>query len=594
MNEVNKHDAASAADASFVAHGVSDPPTKFVGILKQLGPGLIIAGSIVGSGELIATTKTGAQAGISFLWLIIIGCVIKVFVQIELGRYTVTHGETTLAALNRVPGPRLIVNWIVWYWLLMVLVGLFQVGGIVGGVGQSLALACPINGDYARAIEVPSESELKHYVGWDEDDQNGRVEFAKLSKDDQDRLNRGQDIIKARIQKLDQGKDKRGTEALVAVKRLIAAEREGELTKASDADDSAVTAAEVKVKTEKDHVKRLLEPTTRDDKYWALAVTLVTIAILFRGRYGLIQTIATALVVTFTFITIGNVISLQLQPDFRLSGAELLQGLKFGFPDQTPAPPGIVGWAVKNPLATALSTFGIIGVGASELVMYPYWCLEKGYAKFTGPRSEEQSWANRARGWMMVMHYDAFASMVIYTIATLAFFVMGVAVMYQQGLDPSGMRMVSMLLEQYVPVFGANAKWLFLFGAIAVLYSTFLVASAGLARVFTDALKVYGLLDPHNQKAHDRWLSFFCVLLPSISLGTFWSGVDPVAAVLLGGTMQAIMLPMLAFAALYFRYRLTDRRLQPGRLWDALLMLSCIGLVIAGAWKAYGEMAKFF
>ncbi len=37
-----------------------------------------------------------------------------------------------------------------------------------------------------------------------------------------------------------------------------------------------------------------------------------------------------------------------------------------------------------NPIGTALATFGIIGVGAAELVVYPYWCLEKGYARFTG------------------------------------------------------------------------------------------------------------------------------------------------------------------------------------------------------------------
>src|SRR5215510_1611720 len=95
--------------------GIETPPRTFLGILQRLGPGLIIAGSIVGSGELIATTKTGAQAGIRLLWLIIVGCFIKVFVQIELGRYTITHGESTLAALDQVPGPRWRVNWIVWF-----------------------------------------------------------------------------------------------------------------------------------------------------------------------------------------------------------------------------------------------------------------------------------------------------------------------------------------------------------------------------------------------------------------------------------------------------------------------------------------------
>ncbi len=49
-------------------------PRSAATILRQLGPGFIMAASIVGSGELIATTKTGGEAGISLLWLIIIGC----------------------------------------------------------------------------------------------------------------------------------------------------------------------------------------------------------------------------------------------------------------------------------------------------------------------------------------------------------------------------------------------------------------------------------------------------------------------------------------------------------------------------------------
>ena len=68
-----------------------DAPKDFVGILKELGPGLIIAGSIVGSGELIATTLLGATCGFWLMWLIIIGCVIKVFTQLEIGRCLVSN-----------------------------------------------------------------------------------------------------------------------------------------------------------------------------------------------------------------------------------------------------------------------------------------------------------------------------------------------------------------------------------------------------------------------------------------------------------------------------------------------------------------------
>jgi len=77
-------------------HEVLEPPVHWLGILTHLGPGLIIAASIVGSGELIATTITGAKAGLSLLWLIILGCVIKVFAQIEIGRFTLASGLPTL------------------------------------------------------------------------------------------------------------------------------------------------------------------------------------------------------------------------------------------------------------------------------------------------------------------------------------------------------------------------------------------------------------------------------------------------------------------------------------------------------------------
>ena len=54
--------------------GIVEPPRTFLAVVRRLGPGLIVAGSIVGSGELIATTKVGAESGFVLLWLILIGC----------------------------------------------------------------------------------------------------------------------------------------------------------------------------------------------------------------------------------------------------------------------------------------------------------------------------------------------------------------------------------------------------------------------------------------------------------------------------------------------------------------------------------------
>jgi manganese transport protein len=113
---------------------VQPPPKNLAGILKQLGPGLIISANIVGSGELIVTTKLGADVGFTLLWFIIFGCVIKVFLQVELGRYSISKGKTTLDALNSVPGPRFKVSWLVWCWVIMFVATFFQVSGMVGAL----------------------------------------------------------------------------------------------------------------------------------------------------------------------------------------------------------------------------------------------------------------------------------------------------------------------------------------------------------------------------------------------------------------------------------------------------------------------------
>ncbi len=520
-----------------------EPPRTLWLTLGQLGPGLVIAGSIVGSGELIATTKTGAQAGISLLWLIVAGCLIKVFVQIELGRHSISRGETTLSALNQFPGRIGPVNWILWFWLLMMAASLAQLGGIVGGVGQSLALAFPLTGDYKQAIEVPAQDEIQWLLKWQ---QATPEELAKLPPERQEQVRTGVARLEAQLKNLGE----RGDRVLKRVQNLKPGEK-------------------------------IRDPWTWDDRYWALVIGVITIFLLYNGRYGIIENISTALVVLFTFVTVGNVIALQFTQQWSLSLDDFARGFQFRLP------PGDDPW---KPLATALATFGIIGVGATELITYPYWCIEKGYARYTGEWNAGEDWARRAKGWLRVMYYDAFLSMFVYTIATIAFYLLGVAVLYREGRDPNDMRMVSTIASAYVPVFGSYAGWLFLLGAFAVLYSTFLVANAGHSRMFTDAAKIFGLIPKHDQRAHDKTLSFLCIFLPSLCVVSHWSGINPVHAVMFAGFMQAAMLPMIAAGAIYHRYKSCDPRLAPKLWWDVCLILSFVGLLVAGGWGAWDKL----
>lgn len=437
---------------------------------------MIVAAGLVGSGELIATTKAGAQAGVSLMWLILFGCVVKVFTQIELGRYTLSSGDTTLRALNRVPGPRLGANWIVWLWLFMMCTTYGMMAGILGGVGQSLAMVIPLSGDYIQAMAADS----------------------------------GQGVLAA----------------------------------------------------------------TNDDRLWAVVVAVGTSVLLYVGRYSLLETLCIGLVFCFTVVTVGNVVALQ-STEYALSATSIIEGLSFGLPAQDRA------WV------TAIAAFGIIGIGGTDLIAYPYWCIERGYTRFVGDNKNVDGWAYRANGWLRVLKLDAFVAMAVYTTATLAFYLLGAAVLHEQGSDPDGMRMVSVLASAYVPVFGEYAKVLFLTGALAVLYSSFLVANAGAARLLTDCMAVLGVL-PDEEQIRQRSVGILSIGLPLLCLAIFLTGWNPVKMVVVGGMVQSFILPAVGVSAIYFRYKLTDPRMRPGKVWDVLLVLSCLSFVVVGGfglWK---------
>jgi Mn2+/Fe2+ NRAMP family transporter len=488
-----------------------DPPHNPLQVIRYIGPGLIIAGSIVGSGELIATTKAGAEAGFVLLWLILLGCVVKVFVQIEFGRYAIISGKTTLRALDEVPGPRIKGrgNWLVWYWVVMWVAGVGQLGGIVGGVGQALAISVPITQMGADFNKVADAETLQLIEPTDDDVEAMRRQYEEIYGGEQ-------------------------------------------------------------------------SSRPKDTAIWATIMAVVTSILLVVGRYGFIQTLSTVLVASFTLITIANLYLLHGEPEWRVGWSEFVGGLKLRFPEGTSG----------TPVGTALATFGIIGVGAAELVAYPYWCLERGYAKFVGKYDGSPAWKQRAVGWMRVMHVDAWAAMVIYTFATIAFYLLGAATLNRVGLNPAGDSMVRTLAVMYIPVFSDWASAVFLFGAFAVLYSTFFVAIAGHARTFADAMSVLGLIDGDEQTMQ-IWIRRLSGLFPMLCLVVFLAFQQPAQLILISGIAQGVMLPMLAAAALFFRYRRCVPGLVPSFTWDALLWLSAAAMLVTGSWTVVNKIMNF-
>jgi Mn2+/Fe2+ NRAMP family transporter len=447
--------------------GPQDAPTHWRGIIRHLGPGLIITACIVGSGELIATPMVGAEYGFSLLWFIIGGCMIKVLVQVELGRFAISKGMTTLEAMNTIPGPRWVVSWLVWCWLFMFVGILFQLGGIVGGVGKVVA-----------------------ELGW----------FAGF-----------------------------GGTGIFTIDRLI-----------------------------------------------ALVVSAATVAILASGKYKPVELFSIIMVVLFVVATLFALGSLQWSPEMAahsISWGDIREGFQFRLPGD---------------FSTAFAAFGIIGVGASELIYYPYWCLEKGYARNVGTPNPTNVWYRRTQGWLRVMRIDACVSMVIYTGATVAFFLLGAALLHGTS-GVSNETMIADLSKMYAPL-GEAGFTIFLVGAFVVLFSTMVTASASNARLLADGLVLFQLKKPRSEKERAKLLSQCCIAVPLVCAGVYLFVGAPVSLVLVGGVAQSLMLPFLAGAALYFRYKQTDKPLQPGKVWTALLWVSAIAMAAVGLFQFYQKL----
>ena len=72
------------------------PPTGAAGYLKMLGPGLAMAATGVGAGDLVAASKAGATWGYALIWVALAGALLKYVLNEGLARWQLATGETLL------------------------------------------------------------------------------------------------------------------------------------------------------------------------------------------------------------------------------------------------------------------------------------------------------------------------------------------------------------------------------------------------------------------------------------------------------------------------------------------------------------------
>ena len=322
---------------------------------------MVLAASIVGSGELIATTTLGAQVGFAVLWIILVSCAIKPVVQAELGRYTIATGHTGARRLQpraraRAPAS---AGWC-GRWAMMVTLTLLQVGGMYGGVAQVLHLLVP-------AVPVNA---------------------------------------------------------------------------------------------------------------WVGVCFVITLALLLGGGYDRIERFAIVKVGLFTVLTV-------------CAAAD-------------PAAPARRRDARRSASRSELRAAGRGPRDGDRRVRHHRRRRHRArdvsvLVRREGLRAlrrasatDRAAWAARARGWIRVMHLDILCSLVIYTMATVAFYLLGAGVLHRMGLVPAERDTITVLSNIYTQTLGDWALWLFYVGAVVTLYGTIFASTAAHSRLFADAVRIAG------------------------------------------------------------------------------------------------------
>lgn len=135
---------------------IAEPPRALRGKLKFLGPGMITSAAVVGSGELLTATTLGAQVGFALLWLVLISTFLKVWVQIELARWSISTGRVALDGYDDVP-PRIAKRgWISWLVLFMFLQFFIGQAGVISASAFAFSSLFPIGPEPYSLLSIGS------------------------------------------------------------------------------------------------------------------------------------------------------------------------------------------------------------------------------------------------------------------------------------------------------------------------------------------------------------------------------------------------------------------------------------------------------
>ena len=108
----------------------ADLPAAKLPFWKMVGPGAVLVGLSIGAGEIIIWPRIVAQYGATMVWVAVLGVFLQLWINFEVGRWTIATGETVFTGYSRV-----------WRGFVPIFIIFTTLGWIAPGWGRASGLA---------------------------------------------------------------------------------------------------------------------------------------------------------------------------------------------------------------------------------------------------------------------------------------------------------------------------------------------------------------------------------------------------------------------------------------------------------------------
>jgi hypothetical protein len=140
------------------------------------------------------------------------------------------------------------------------------------------------------------------------------------------------------------------------------------------------------------------------------------------------------------------------------------------------------------------------------------------------------------------MRMDALFAMIIYTLVTAAFYLLGASILHNSTNIPDGIKLVSLLADIYTKTLGDGVKIFYLVGAFFVLFSSVFATLAYWTRLFSDIFGQFGWIDFSKINARKRTVAILAWTLPVTWILAYYFISLPTIMILSGGFVGSALL----------------------------------------------------